>query len=89
MGANGFRRIGKENTVIITIRNISIKTSDGKLYLFLVLLPLSSWNVVTKECHVNNFLFQIFCSDTKYHNNNSYSSNLFMDKAQVTLVRVN
>ena len=31
MGANGFRRIGKENTAIITIRNISIKTSGGKL----------------------------------------------------------
>ena len=33
MGANGFRKIVKENTALITIRNISIKTSDGKLYL--------------------------------------------------------
>ena len=32
----------RKNTAVITIRNISIKTSDGKLYLFLVFLLLSS-----------------------------------------------
>ena len=61
MGANGFRKIVKENTALITIRNISIKTSAGKLYLpFSGAPPSVVWNVVTKEYVMYIIFFQNF-----------------------------